>query len=248
MGNTQTGKIVTIQNEIERTLSKILDREILITASGRTDTGVHAQTQLAIFNLPSRAEDWFIPQKMISVINKKLPFEIIIDNIRFVKDTFHPRYGATCRHYRYKFLSSDIAKKQVYHSFFHDIAHYPFPVDVKRLRSLLKVSEGIHDFSNFTSSANNDQNTRRKIFRVEVSQQILSKSYLTIIDIFAQSFLHHMVRSLVGETLHLLQKNVDYPEIVFKEMLSGETKNPSKHRAKPEGLTLQGVFFSPIFD
>jgi len=181
----------TIQYVLEQVLRKILQEEIKLTVAGRTDSGVHALSQVANFKsstkMPLARLRW--------AINCLLPEDIKVTRIQKVGLDFNSRFCAKSKIYRYTILnrkySSPLSAGRVY--FFH------YPLDLRLMRSEAKFLLGRHNFQAFQAAEDRQRNPVRTIKRVKIAKD---KDFLYI-DIEADSFLYNMVRNISGTLLEI---------------------------------------------
>lgn len=188
---TNLAKVATIQQEIEETLSKILQKKISIIGSGRTDSGVHAKEQIANFKVNTE-----IPlSKLKKSLNCLLPNDIIIKQIKYVDPDFHSRFSAKSKLYRYTILN------RLYGSAFlrNHVFHCTIPLDLKLMSSEAKYLKGKHDFRSFQASDKNPRSSVRTIHKISVKK----KDDLIFIDIQADGFLYNMVRNIAGTLIEI---------------------------------------------
>ena len=181
----------TIQHILEVVLKKVLQENIKLTVAGRTDSGVHALSQVANFKSSSR-----MPlEKLHWALNSLLPEDIKVTRITFVGLNFNSRFSAKSKFYRYTILnrkySSALLAKRVY--FFQ---HH---LDVTLMRREAKVLLGRHNFSSFQATEARQRNPIRTIKFIKISQD----KNLLHIDIQADSFLYNMVRNIAGTLLEI---------------------------------------------
>src|SRR5699024_6864979 len=135
----------TVQGEIEKALQKIHKGEaIRIHSSGRTDTGVHAMAQVFHFetDLTIQPDGWY------HALQTLFPDDIELKNVEIAESSFHARFDATEKEYRYFVLNSpqrDIFRR---HYVYHSSAEY----DVRKMQEACKLLEGTHDFTSFSSA------------------------------------------------------------------------------------------------
>jgi tRNA pseudouridine38-40 synthase len=189
----------TIQGTLERVLEKITDASVEVHGSGRTDAGVHAAGQVANFKTSCP-----IPTVgLLKALNNLLPQTVRIRAVTEMPASFHARYDARAKTYRYRILQALVALP-----FINRFAyHYPFPLDRRNMAAAAKVFEGEHDFTSFAGSEGHavpreehGDNVRR-IF----SSKILWRPNLELIvyEVRGSGFLHHMVRNLVGTLIEV---------------------------------------------
>jgi tRNA pseudouridine38-40 synthase len=128
----------TVQGEIEKALSKITQSEIRIDGAGRTDAGVHATGQVIAFNTAWR----HLVEDLQRALNATLPSDIIINNLRIVDESFHPRFDALSRTYQYSIINQPWPNvlKQRYEY------HVRLKLDISAMRQASRFLLGSHDF------------------------------------------------------------------------------------------------------
>jgi tRNA pseudouridine38-40 synthase len=189
----------SIQEVIENSLFKIFKKNIEIFGSGRTDAGVHAFGQVAHFDI-EQGDSKLEPFQMMMAINHNIDRgqDVVITNCETTSDAFHSRFDAKMRFYKYLICNrvSPLAlnKRRMW--------HVPQKLDLKKMQEACKYLIGKHDFSSFRDSEAKDKNPIRTINDIKIKKL----DDVITVDISAKSFLHHMVRNIVG-TLYLVGKN-----------------------------------------
>ena len=184
----------TIQGTIEETLSKLTKTRIQIIGAGRTDTGVHAEGQVANFHTDSQ-----IPvvafQKGLNAI---LPRDIVVCSAAEVSAEFHARFSATRRRYRYTILNRE------YPSALSRQSSYFFPgaIDISRINELCQMLVDKRDFSSFQKVGSDRINPVCEIYEAHWHQ----KEPYIYFEIEADAFLRGMVRAIIGTLLTLNSK------------------------------------------
>ncbi len=181
----------TIQETIERTLHKILQEKVKLTVAGRTDSGVHALSQVANFKTNSK-----IPlEKLRWALNCLLPEDIKVSRIRKVPLDFNSRFCAKSRVYRYTVLSRKYSS-----AFLANRVHFfHYPLDIRLMRKEARVLLGRHNFKSFQATDSRERNPSRTIKRIKITKE----KDLVHIDIEADSFLYNMVRNISGTLLEI---------------------------------------------
>jgi len=222
----------TIQGTIEAVISKILNSETKIIAAGRTDTGVHANMQLANFHTNKKLDLY----KFKHAINSLLNHDIRIVKIKEVDTDFHSRYSCIKREYVYNILNDDICSPFEYR-YLH---HVKFPIDVNTMQEALNKIIGTYDFRPLSAKVEDDYNTIRTISDIRVSK--LNNQNLITIRLIADGFLRKMVRMIIGATIGLIKNK--YSTSGLLEILN-EDKNPYYFSAAPaKGLFLDKVWYN----
>ncbi len=217
----------SVQEMLENVLAKIADQPIKVFCAGRTDTGVHATGQVVHFDMQGERPK----TAWLRGANNHLPKDISIVWSQHVDETFHARFTAISRSYRYIIQNSEAPAATLNGK----VTWYRPPLDVNLMQRGAKYLEGKHDFSSFQASSCQANTSTRTIENIRLSQQ----NNLIFIDIKANAFLHHMVRNIVGCLLRVGEAR-EVPEFVDKVLaLQDRTKAPDT--AKPHGLYLVQV-------
>ncbi len=181
----------TIQGKLEDTLSRLLDEEIEVCGSGRTDAGTHAWRQVVNFHCQSSMSC----EEILRGLRRYLPEDIGIYACRSVSERFHARLNAKTKTYCYRLWNSETPcvfdRKYVY--------TYAGKLDVERMRYAAAGFIGTHDFSAFCSNPRMKKSTVRVItdFRID---QLENELRFTVTG---NGFLQHMVRIMVGTLLEV---------------------------------------------
>ena len=217
----------TIQGVIEKNLTKInSNNKVKISASGRTDKGVHAINQKAHFILDKNIDE----NKLKNALNKLLPDDIYIKNIIKVNDDFHARFNVIKKEYIYKI---NIGEYNVFDRNY--IYQYNKKLDVKKMKKASKILIGTHNFKSFVKTDIKEKDYVRTIYNIkfELKNNILEITFI------GNGFLRYMVRNLVGT---LIEVGSDKKEIgQVKEILLSENREKAGITAPPEGLYLKNV-------
>lgn len=220
----------TVQNEIEEVLAKIhKGTSVKITASGRTDAGVHAKGQVIHFDSPLK-----IPvNKWENALNSMLPSDIAFNRIEKAEDGFHARFDTAGKEYRYFVYPS---KKR--DPFTRNYAfRFPYKLDYIAMKEGLKFLVGTHDFTSFCSAKTEVEDRVRTIKEIEFFEE----DEMLVFRFVGNGFLYNMVRILMGTLLEIGAGDRDpfsLPEVLEKKdrRLTGKT-------APGQGLYLWEVFY-----
>lgn len=218
----------TIQAKIESALGDLLGERVGIRGAGRTDAGVHALGQTANClihsDLPVRA--------ILHETNRRLPDDIVIRKVSDAPQEFSARRHARLRHYRYQLLNRRLRPAVDRYSW----AHVPLPVDRPLLGKAVATFQGHHEFAAFRSSA---CRARRTALTMQHSVLTTAGDRL-IFDFACRSFLHNMVRILVGTALDVARGKIPLHQV--ERLLAGEGSRSMAGRTAPAiGLTLVGI-------
>ncbi|WP_424769175.1 tRNA pseudouridine(38-40) synthase TruA [Paenibacillus sp. sgz302251] len=220
----------TVQGQIELAIKKLSGETIIITASGRTDAGVHAQGQM--FNFYTESS---IPtQRWAIALNTRLPKDIVIIEAFDVPEHFHARRSAKRKTYRYTIDTGkfpDVFGRQ--YRF-----HHPAPLDVDAMREGLSYLVGEHDFTSFTSIHSTKPHHIRTIYEADFVQEgPIVHMYVT-----GNGFLYNMVRVIMGTLLWVGQGRLMPAEM--KAILEGKSRSLAGPTAMAHGLMLMNVQYS----
>ena len=225
---------VSIQGLIEDALEKIHGRAVAVAGAGRTDSGVHALAQVAGFTL----ERPMAPDVLVRALNAHLPDAIRVTAADEVPASFHPRFAARSKTYRYRMLNSDVASP-----FERRYAwHVPGPLDLEAMSAAARLLEGEHDFAAFQAAGSDVATTVREILSSRVAA--CPQPGLVTYEITGTGFLRHMVRTIVGTLVEIGRgrrpaDSIAQLLVVGDRALAGPT-------APAAGLFLVGVHYGPV--
>lgn len=219
----------SVQEEIEKVLSQILNTEINIFASGRTDAGVHAQRQYFHFDTDSNMD----LDRLRYSANCLLPKDIFINEIRQVSDDFHSRYSAKGKTYTYLMR---LDERNPFNYEFETIV--PYEVDIDLLMESLKLFEGTHNFQDFTSKEEDEDKFVRTIYSIEANY--IEQTKQMIISIKGNGFMRYMIRNIVGTALAVASKKEDISFIEY-HLSKKDKREIVSYKAPAEGLYLVDV-------
>ena len=209
---------------LNRTISELVQEDIKVIGASRTDAGVHACGNVAVFDTESR-----IPgDKFSFALNQRLPEDIRIQESCEVDADFHPRYADTVKTYEYNILNRrfELPTKRLYAAFCY------YPMDIERMNQAAAYLVGEHDFKSFCSAGAQVQTTVRTIYAVNVTKA----DDMVHIRITGNGFLYNMVRIIAG-TLMQVGTGLMEPEQV-KEILEARDRSKAGPTAVAKGLTL----------
>ncbi len=218
----------TIQGEIEKILSRILNQEIRITGSGRTDSGVHAFGQVANFH----AETDLDPYQLKKAVNSIIKDPIVIRECHIAENDFHAQYDAISKEYQYFILNRE-DPSAIGASFQWHIRQ---PLDIELMRQCCRVITGVYDFKSFENAGSPRTTTIREVLFSEISQLEEDRFFFII---RANGFLKNMVRNLIGTIVLAGQKKISVKE--FKDILKAKDRAKASPTAPPHGLFLKQV-------
>lgn len=177
---------LNIQGEIERAIEIITGEEVDLTASGRTDAGVHAIAQIANFKTNSN-----LPiEKFAIAINSKLKKSIRIQKAEEVEERFHSRYNCKQKTYRYIINNGEQGS-----AIYRNLEYYvPVKLNVEEMKKAIKYFEGEHDFKGFKASGTSSKSSVRTIYKTN----IIEDGERIKIELTGNGFLYNMVRIISG--------------------------------------------------
>lgn len=222
----------TIQGKLETALSRILEEEIKVHGSGRTDAGVHAYGQTANFHTEkSDYKGEALDVALKELLNEYLPQDIRVPVIKRAGDRFHSRLNARSKKYSYVIDNGEILNPfQRKYSY-----HYPHNLDVSRMEEASRLLIGEYDFIGFSSVKKTKKSTVRAIYYIgieKIEQEIR-------IEIHGSGFLYHMVRIIVGTLLEIGEGSRPIEDITT--ILEKKNRTFAGHMAPPWGLFLKEV-------
>lgn len=199
----QTETSNTIFSQLEKMLLQ-LGIDFRVVASGRTDKGVHATGQVCHIDLP---EFWSDLAKLKRTLNQMLPKTIHVKKIVEVQESFHARYSAKKRVYRY------LLKEGESNPFSDDFITYLGHVDFAKLSQNIQLFQGEHNFKNFMKTGSDVNSTTRVIYKAFAYKH---KGFI-VLNFEANGFLRSQIRLMVGALLNLeateIQEQLDSTKI-----------------------------------
>lgn len=180
----------SIQSTLQAAIEDLVGEKILLTGASRTDSGVHALGQVAVFDTnKENIPDW----KFAMAINQRLPRDIVIQESVDVPLDFHPRYCDTVKTYKYRILNRRMSlPNERLDSYF-----VPQQLNLDAMKEAAKVLVGKHDFHNFCSMKTTVESTVRTVFSLDFEQE---QDMITM-TITGDGFLYNMVRIITGALL-----------------------------------------------
>ncbi|MGH9673136.1 MAG: tRNA pseudouridine(38-40) synthase TruA [Bryobacteraceae bacterium] len=190
----------TIQSTIGQALAEIEGAPVAVTASGRTDAGVHALAQVAAFDL----ENPIPVDNLRRALNRLLPPDIRILETAEAPAGFHPRHHAVAKTYEYRVFLGEVCppfERRYTH-------HHPYPLDVDRIIALAPQLKGEHDFTAFAASDARDARGASKVRTIFSSRADRAGDRL-VYRVRGSGFLKHMVRNIMGTLIEAGRGNLD---------------------------------------
>lgn len=219
----------TIEGILNRCLSELLGETVAVMGASRTDSGVHAMGNVAVFDTES-----LIPADKISyALNRRLPEDIRIQRSEEVDASFHPRHTVSRKTYEYRIYCAPFPMpvRRLYSYFTY------VPLDVERMRQAGRYLVGIHDFKSFCSVGAQVETTVRQIDSLEIEEQ----GREIVIRVTGRGFLYNMVRIIAG-TLMEAGRGRMAPEEV-ERILQAKERQAAGPTAPACGLTLVEISY-----
>ncbi len=223
---------VTVEGVLNKELSELLGENIEVIGASRTDSGVHAQGNVCVFDTETR-----IPaEKICYALNHRLPEDIVIQESREVPKSFHPRKCDCIKTYEYKIWNADFIQP-----FNRKYTYFVYKdLDVNLMNEAAKELVGEHDFTSFCSIHAEVQTHTRTLYSAEVEK----KDRLITIRLRGNGFLYNMVRIIAGTLVQIGRK--ERPADDIKRILEAKSREAAGPTAPPEGLTLVGIEYPDL--
>jgi tRNA pseudouridine38-40 synthase len=223
----------TVQECLEKALLQLWGEPISLQGSGRTDTGVHALGQVASFNAPRRHGAAMLQQ----ALNANLPRDVRVVKCRLVPPSFHARFDAMGKTYRYLIWNHFVQDPFTFDTHWH----VPRPLDLAAMRRAARALVGEHDFASFTSNPGYERaSTVRRMRRATISRRGAVLSF----HFAADGFLYRMVRNLVGALVKVGHGKISAHD--FVDILRARSRSRAPATAPACGLYLMQVNYPPL--
>lgn len=217
----------TIQGRIEGVLTKLYGQEIEIIGASRTDAGVHAIGQVANF----KAKENLAELDIKGFLNKNLPEDISIKEVKLVSENFHSRYNTKDKTYLYKIWNREYANPF--------LRRYSMQVkDRLNLNKMKQASQfliGKHDFTAFTNAKSKTKSMIREIYSIDMEET----EGLIEIRLQGDGFLHNMVRRIVGTLIRIGLDEIEAS--AMPQILNSQERKQAGYMAEACGLYLEKV-------
>ena len=223
-GWQQQNNGITIEEELNRCLSELFEEPIQIIGGSRTDAGVHAMGNVAVFDTKSRMP----ARKVAYALNQKLPKDIRVQKSEEVPVDWHPRHCESRKTYEYRIYRAEFPMpvKRLYSYFTYHV------LDVRRMREAAAYLEGEHDFKSFCQTGAQVDSTVRTIYSLWVEEQGSD----LVIRVCGNGFLYNMVRIIAGTLIEVGQGKRE-PESM-RQILEARKRSMAGPTAPAHGLML----------
>ena len=218
---------ITIEEVLNRELSRLLGESITVTGASRTDAGVHSLGNVAVFDTNTR-----MPAEKISyALNRSLPEDIVVQESSEVPQDFHPRFAKSTKTYEYRILNARFRQPLERRT----SLFYHYPLDEQLMQQAADYLVGEHDFTSFSSVHAQTNSFVRTIYDLTVERQ----GEMITIRVTGNGFLYNMVRIIAGTLLQVGAGS--RPPEEMAQILSGRDRELAGPTAPAHGLTMIGI-------
>ncbi len=231
LGWQKTKEGLSIEGELEKVLTRLLQHPITLQAASRTDRGVHALYQVVGFHTPTSPNLF----RLKRALHGLLPKDIALTAIEIVPDTFHPTLDATYKEYHYHLSFEEVLLPHERNFLWH----YPYPLDLQKMEKSFCHFIGEKDFTSLT----NDKviNPIRKVREIEI---VILRPRRVFFKITGNSFLYKMVRNIVGTLVYIGLGKIDGEKI--PAILQSKDRRRMGMTAPAQGLFLAKVEYPTL--
>ena len=220
---------ISVQEVLEKALSTVLREDIAVVGAGRTDTGVHASFYVLHFDVSNEIQE---PEKLVYHLNRFLPGDIAVQNIKKVNNDFHARFSAASRTYKY-FIST---VKDPFNT--ETCYQFTIPLDVEKMNEAAKTLFEYTDFTSFAKLHTDVKTNNCKIFQAEWERN----DNQLVFTIKADRFLRNMVRAIVGTLLEIGKGKITGDD--FRSIIEMKNRGAAGTSAPPQGLFLVDIGYN----
>lgn len=218
---------ITVEEVLNRALSRLTGEEITVVGASRTDAGVHARGNVAVFDTDTR-----IPaERIVYAVNALLPEDVVVVRSEEVPAGWHPRKCVSVKTYEYRILNKEfpdpVRRRDTY--------FVSFSLDIERMRRAAEYLKGEHDFKSFCSAQTAVETTVRTIYDLDIKKE----GEIITIRVRGNGFLYNMVRIIAG-TLAGVGRGYFEPEDM-ERVLEAKDRTQAGVTAPPQGLILVGI-------
>lgn len=221
----------TIQGELEKALFRLFRQNIKIkSASGRTDSGVHAACQVVHFltDAPMAC------RQIQTGLNHFLPASISVMSVTEESEKFHARYQAKKKIYTYS-VWNHLSRSPLRDAFFY---HLPISLDLKKMKKAARGLIGKHDFRSFQANSQaGKKSSVRTVYRLDIKK----RGDVIEFEVEGNGFLHHMVRNMVGTLIEVGMGRIEAREV--SRILRAKDRRKAGYTVPAKGLLLKDVTY-----
>ena len=227
----QPGQEMTIQGKLENVITRMAglppEEPVTVIGAGRTDAGVHARAMVANFLLDTE----MTPEEMLGYLNRYLPDDISVDELKICADRFHSRFKAKGKTYCYTCWYGE--NKPVFdRKYVTVLEERP---DVEKMRAAAEVLIGMHDYKSFCGNAKMKKSTIRVVDSIEIKE----KGPYIRLYFHGNGFLQNMVRIMTGTLLEAGYGKLSAEDVA--RILEAKDRKLAGPTAKPQGLCLMSI-------
>jgi tRNA pseudouridine38-40 synthase len=224
---------VSVQGLIEEALRELDDRDVTVHGAGRTDAGVHAMGQVANFTIVRDT----LPDVVMRSLNHKLPPEIRVRSAEQVPASFHARFSAKSKSYRYRLWNADVLDpfERAY------AWHVPGTLDLAAMTEAARMLEGSHDFAAFQTVGGATGPTERTIAQSSLTP---GERGLVTYEVTGDGFLRHMVRAIAGTLVEIGKGR--HPAGWMRDVIASRDRAQAGKTAPAQGLFLVRVDYGDV--
>ncbi len=216
----------SVQERLEWALSTLLRREVNVTGAGRTDAGVHARVMVAHFDFDEAIDC----KQLCYKLNRLLPFDIAVQEVKQVSDDMHARFSATSRTYHYYIHTKKDPFRRAYSCEIH------YPLDFALMNEAGKILTTYEDFGAFCKSHTDVKTT---ICHVTEARWVQTSETAWYFRITANRFLRNMVRAVVGTLIDVGRGKLSIEE--FRKVIEGKRRTEAGESMPGNALFLEDV-------
>lgn len=230
----QQAGVRSVQEEVEKALSRVANHPVQLFCAGRTDAGVHASCQIIHFDTTAKRE----PMNWFHGANANLPHDISLVWAKPVSMDFHARFAAKARRYRYVIYNDPVRPAQLG----REVTWNYRALDVERMQLAAQALLGEHDFTAYRAVACQAKSPIKTIHHL----RLVRFGKFIVLDIRASAFLHHMVRNIAGVLMQIGcgERPVEWAG----EVLKGRSRRDGGLTAPAYGLYLVDVTYAEHFE
>lgn len=222
----------TVEQVLKNAVNKIAkhpDPPISVIGSGRTDAGVHALNQVAHFDIPYHLGN----DSMRKALNSILPLDILVKKAELVDPSFHARFSAHRKTYRYRVDQGEFVDpfKRNY------TAHFKYPVDIDKMRIAAQDFIGEHDFTSFVASGSQAKSNVRTVEKITINRDPVRNE--VVFEFTGNGFLYNQIRIMVAFLLEV--GSGQRPVSDVKRVLAAKDRTQARMTAPASGLYLVSV-------
>ena len=216
---------ITVEEVLNRALRKLTGEEITVIGASRTDSGVHALGNVAVFD----SETSIPPERISYALNQRLPEDIRVQVSEEVPSDWHPRKCTCIKTYEYRILNRRInmPMERLYSHFCY------YKLDVDRMQAAANMLEGEHDFKSFCSVRTQVTDTVRTVYRIDVTR---NADDIITIRVTGNGFLYNMVRIIAGTLMAVGTGHIQAEDV--PSILEAKDRRAAGPTAPARGLTL----------